>query len=516
MGGLGQRPWQGLLLLSGLLASPAMLWGQEEAPGPPPPFPEPAGEVRLPSGAARKPATTPPPAVSQSPAAERRSFAGGVFPASGGQAEAPLGPSESRPLKAGVAGPVVEQHTFRLLHPLPGAPAGGTLSGLPTPPSPASSSYLPPGPPGSLVPATSNPLPGPVRPRTGSALLPTLILEQRGPQTLKVGQTGRYEFLVRNVGTLPATDLHLEVELPAGVQLRQSAPAAAVAGQRLHWLLPFLAAGEERHYQVELQALTPGEQNSRARLILSLAEVQNILHLLPPGLKLQLRGPTQAQVGDKIEVHIVLVNEAGQPLPGVLVRATLPEGLQHESGPQIEAGPFTVETSGKDISLWVRAVRPGPQELQVVAGGGAWEVQERLRIPVQEAAARPPAVLHLSKRGSNRLRVGEVCDYELQVRNSGSRALSEVSLRDQLPAGLDFVSATAGGRYDAARHQVEWHLGMLGPQQQYSVQVRVRAQRVGEQRNPVSARGEPDCEAHLTAVMQVDNPERPAAGAASP
>lgn len=53
---------------------------------------------------------------------------------------------------------------------------------------------------------------------------------------------------------------------------------------------------------------------------------------------------------------------------------------------------------------------------------------------------------------------GDTLGYTVTVGNTGTRASVPTTVRDVLPAGLTFVSATAGGSYDAATRTVSWSI----------------------------------------------------------
>ena len=51
---------------------------------------------------------------------------------------------------------------------------------------------------------------------------------------------------------------------------------------------------------------------------------------------------------------------------------------------------------------------------------------------------------------------GDTLTYTITVGNTGTRASVPTTVRDELPAGLSFVAASAGGAYDAATRTVTW------------------------------------------------------------
>ena len=70
-------------------------------------------------------------------------------------------------------------------------------------------------------------------------------------------------------------------------------------------------------------------------------------------------------------------------------------------------------------------------------------------------------VVALVKTGPETASPGESIEYELAWLNGGPAPSQNAVVVDTLPQGLDFVSASHGGRYDAARRTVTWKLGTL-------------------------------------------------------
>jgi uncharacterized repeat protein (TIGR01451 family) len=72
--------------------------------------------------------------------------------------------------------------------------------------------------------------------------------------------------------------------------------------------------------------------------------------------------------------------------------------------------------------------------------------------------------------------VGRPAIFAIRVENSGDLPLRNVAVRDQLPAELEFTSATDGGRF--GNGQVLWAIGALNPRQQRQIQVETRCLKI--------------------------------------
>jgi uncharacterized repeat protein (TIGR01451 family) len=96
-----------------------------------------------------------------------------------------------------------------------------------------------------------------------------------------------------------------------------------------------------------------------------------------------------------------------------------------------------------------------------------------LRAQAQHPVSVQQARLTLSKTGPTAAYVDKQAVFSLRVTNPGDVALTNVVVRDQLPAELAFVSATEGGQA-GADGQVTWNLGTMQARQERVVQLTAR------------------------------------------
>ena len=84
---------------------------------------------------------------------------------------------------------------------------------------------------------------------------------------------------------------------------------------------------------------------------------------------------------------------------------------------------------------------------------------------------------------------GDTLVYTVTVGNTGTRASIPTTVRDDLPAGLTFVEASADGSYDAATHSVTWSIPALARDESLELEVTATVdarQLVGELVNAAS------------------------------
>lgn len=117
--------------------------------------------------------------------------------------------------------------------------------------------------------------------------------------------------------------------------------------------------------------------------------------------------------------------------------------------------------------------------LVIVAGQVAW------------SAPRPSgADLSITKTDSpDPVKVGQDLTYSIAVTNGGSSTATEVSMRDQLPATVSFVSSTVTQGSCSGSSTVVCSLGNLGKGANAAVEIVVRANEAGDIVNTASVSG---------------------------
>jgi uncharacterized repeat protein (TIGR01451 family) len=176
-----------------------------------------------------------------------------------------------------------------------------------------------------------------------------------------MGQPLVYEIVVRNAGAVPATQLRVEDELPAGTRYLTADPAAALQGERLAWVLENLPPGAERRIRVQVQPGNEGEWTSRATVSVAISSSLRT-RVVRSGLTLavSLTGPETVSVGQPAQFQIRVTNTGSQALNGLVLRERVPPGLQHPAGSELEADLGSLEPGKtRTIPLTTRAVAPG-------------------------------------------------------------------------------------------------------------------------------------------------------------
>jgi uncharacterized repeat protein (TIGR01451 family) len=232
-----------------------------------------------------------------------------------------------------------------------------------------------------------------------TAQIPVLALEKKGPPAVSLGQPLVYEITVRNTGQVPARQVRVEDELPAGTRLLGAEPAAAVPvqGDRLSWTVDTLPPGSERHFRVQVQPAAAGDWRgtASASVMVSVASgmhTQVVTRNAPasapaPGrLSISVTGPDTVAVGQPAVFQIRISNNGSQALRGLVLRDHVPAGLQHPAGPELEADLGTLDAGKtRNITLTTRAVQPGRFINAAVVMGDGQQVESRAAFQVVPA-----------------------------------------------------------------------------------------------------------------------------------
>lgn len=329
----------------------------------------------------------------------------------------------------------------------------------------------PPDPPPPATPAAPPAPAGPIVMGEGG-----VSLEVVGPTEAGAGEMLAYEIRVRNSGLKPAARVRVEQQLTPELVLLGSDPHTEAQERRLTWDLGDLSGGDSRVIKLELKATATGKM--RLLPTVSFTAITDQTRLVRPPLSVTVTGPEKVCVGAAVVYEIVVHNNQSQPQTEVVIRADLPDALRGTRGQHVEAKLGSlVPGETRNIRLEATAMSIGHfgTEVAVRAASGA---QTRTRAPLE--VTEPCLVL--SMEGPRQVLGGEDVEIRLKMHNPGRAPASGVRLALQLPAGLDYVSAAAGGQLNPNDLAVEWLVGSLQSGEERIITVRLRGSHDGEWR----------------------------------
>ena len=217
-------------------------------------------------------------------------------------------------------------------------------------------------------------------------------------------------------------------------------------------------------------------------------------------MTIQLSGPAQVAVGKPAVFEIRVANQSAQPLTGIVLHGSLPEGLNTFQGRKIEGEVDAIIAPGevKTLKMPTSAVKPGRYTLAVkVTTQAGHEASATAVIDIGTET------LQLQPAPTTRLLMGRDGDLRIEVTNHTGRALRNVTVADRLPEGLDFIGASDRGLYQANSRTVYWLLDLPAGKTQTLV-VRVNGIKTGQLENTAFAKADGVPELQSTGIVALE------------
>ncbi|MEZ6060340.1 MAG: hypothetical protein R3C19_08270 [Planctomycetaceae bacterium] len=321
-----------------------------------------------------------------------------------------------------------------------------------------------------------------VRP-VSAVMRPHLTVRKNAPENATVGVPVPYTIVVRNEGQSVAYDVVVEDELPAAATLEGTRPNAEFdqRTRKMSWSFESLPPNEERELQVTIVPTGEGTLDGVATVQFK-AQVKATTVIRAPKLELQMTGPAEVRIGDKVDYHYVITNRGSGEARDVYVRTVLPPSLRHPEGGDLEYEiPLMRPDEQREIVLSVVAADPGQYRTvaEATALGGA-----------KAQAVSPVTVigkqLQLERRGASRRFVGRPATYENVIQNETTFDAFDAEVIEQIPDGMKFVSASDNGLYNPQDRTVVWKIAELKAGKQKLLQIELAPLMAGEQRSVVT------------------------------
>jgi uncharacterized repeat protein (TIGR01451 family) len=336
---------------------------------------------------------------------------------------------------------------------------------------------------------------------------PQLTVEKRGPREVQVGKPARYEMFLRNVGTAVAHEVTLHDTVPAGTRLIATTPPAAPGPSSgahgttgdLVWRLGTLEPGAGTKVAMEVMPEAEGEIGSVASVTFrSDATVRS--RSTKPGLNIESSTPEPVLIGKEITTSIVVSNPGTGTSTGVVLVGTLPEGVQHPAGKEVEFDVGRLEPGERrTIDLTLATTSPGVHAMTVMARADG-RLSAEAAIPLEVTA--PMLELAADMPGRRYLQRPATC--RLTMHNTGTAPALGVELATQLPPGMKFVRANNAGFYDERHHRVLWSLEELPAGETGTVELVVMPVALGPQKLITAARNPAGLSDQIASTIEVD------------
>jgi uncharacterized repeat protein (TIGR01451 family) len=334
----------------------------------------------------------------------------------------------------------------------------------------------------------------------GGTVRPQLSLSKSAPATAVIGRPLTYNIVVRNDGPASAMQVLVQDVIPSAVRVEGTNPQAESDGRSLIWRLGTLRSGDERTVAVRVVPIREGTIESAAT-VTSAQEVTAAITVVAaprPKLEFELIAPPRANIGQTIPYRFRVTNAGGSDATGVMIRNILPAGLRHSGGNELEYA-IGVLAPGKssEVELGLIAAATGRvvNPATVYADGGLKATAEAI---VEIVGPR----VEVTRIGPKRVYVGRNGTFTNTVSNVGGVRATNLTVVEQLPEGLEFVSASEGGTYDARRRMVTWRMDRLEPTGRAQVQIVLRSTGKGPQLSAVKVVDGSGMSVEATSEMQ--------------
>jgi len=348
---------------------------------------------------------------------------------------------------------------------------------------------------------------------------PQLAVRKSGPAVGSVGATLSYQVAVTNAGDLPADDVAVLDEIPAGTELVSTNPPAEISGGQLRWTLGRLEARQTRTLGVDLRATRSGTVSSCAEAVASgglRARDCATTVIGTAELAVRMTGPTSATVGDEIRYVITIENRGELPATGLMIKDRFDEGLEYAGARSPIEKELDDLAPGQDrqVGITFRVTRAGSlcHEVEVTGNGGA-RAGAQACVNVAPAAGPPAtmpsatgqpgrAAVSVEKVGPTMAEVGQTAEFTIYVRNTGDVALTNVRIVDVCDPELVPTDTTEGRQ--VTDQGLIWTVPSLGVGKPTMLRIRCRCETAAaEAYNRVTVTSAEGAEAKAEARLEI-------------
>jgi uncharacterized repeat protein (TIGR01451 family) len=314
---------------------------------------------------------------------------------------------------------------------------------------------------------------------TGERTTSAVMLEKTGPYEVILGQAFTYTITATNLTSEKLEGVVISDNLPAGLQIQKSEPAASGSTGRVSWNVGSMPANGQSRVTVTAVANAPGSHVYCAEVTYN-QQACITVQVVEPALKLdQTMTPTAMAGCEDINVNLVVTNTGSGMARNVTVSSALSNGLVASGPTSFSAGDLASGQS-KTFAVKARASASGEYTSNAVArADNGLEAADADKTMVSKPA------LAIKKTGDAKVRAGGRVTYTIEVKSVGDGDAKDTKLVDTLPTGATFVSADNGGT--AAGGTVTWNLGNMKPGDMRTVSCTIQAPNAAKIRNTAQA-----------------------------
>ncbi len=274
---------------------------------------------------------------------------------------------------------------------------------------------------------------------------PLLAVKLEGSTEVMVGENASQTLMVSNPGSGTAANVKVEAIIPAGLEHAR--------GERLTMELGNLAPGENRPIRLALTAVAGGRQVIEVHASADNGLVQSAaseITVIAPSLLASIEGPSLRYLGRHATYTLHVSNDGAAATDNVRVMHKVPDGFEFISAdrgaqydPQNRMLNWFVgrldrgEEAQVAVVLNAKSTGEFTHFIRATSEHGAISDSE-VSTRVEGAASLVVDVLDLD----DPVEVGVETAYEIRIKNEGTAPAQNVGLTCELPAGMEFLTAS--------------------------------------------------------------------------
>jgi len=313
---------------------------------------------------------------------------------------------------------------------------------------------------------------------------PQLAIEHTAPPKVLIGEGMSASITVSNPGTGPATGVIIEEDVPPGL--------LHVGGSQLEYEVGTLRPGESKHLELSLKAERAGVVQNCIRVRadggLTAQHVAQI-EVIAPQLQLAVEGPKRRFLERPATYTLQVANPGTATARDIELAALLPRGMrfvstdaqgQYDSAQHAVFWSLAELQPGQSgaVKLALTPVEPGEQRI-AVEGRAALGLTARAEQPV--AIEQAAELVHTVKDLDEVIEVGSDTTYEIRVKNSGTKAATNVKVAALMPPGMAAVSGDGPTRAGGDATQIAFApLERLNPREEVVYRVQAQGKQPGD------------------------------------
>ena len=281
---------------------------------------------------------------------------------------------------------------------------------------------------------------------------PMIGVAVTGPESVEVGQQAGYVIRVNNPGTGIADNVVIQAAIPEGLEHR--------SGSLLTIEIGTLNPGESRQARLSLTAVKGGAHDIAVRVLAEGGlsdETVAAVSVSEPQLSIVIAGPAEQRAGSTDEYVLTVANAGTLPTANVRAKYRIPAGFEYVSADRggkyakvdhsIEwfVGTLQPNDAG-EFKVALKATETG--ELLHQAG----VISEHGQVTMCDlvTAVEGTSVLEMKITANDAdLTIGDEVEWNVVIRNTGSRDAANVGMSCELPSGLGLIDATGPSEHIA-------------------------------------------------------------------